>query len=55
MIDTKFDMCIKSVKNMQSNGQIFKIYKNVNDLIKKKKMLMILSKVVSLDYKQFCN
>ena len=31
-INSKFDKCIKSVKNMQSNGLIFKIYSNVNDI-----------------------
>ena len=29
MINTKFNMCIKSVKNMQFNGWIFKICSNV--------------------------
>ena len=31
-MDTKFNICIKSVKNMQSNGQIFEICYNVNDI-----------------------
>ena len=31
-IGINFDMCIKSVKNMQSNGYIFKICSNVNDI-----------------------
>ena len=29
MIDTKFDMCIESIKNMQFNGYIFNICSNV--------------------------
>ena len=29
MIDTKFDMCIKNIKNMQFNSYIFKICKNI--------------------------
>ena len=28
-IDTKFDMYIKTIKNMQFNGQIFKICNNI--------------------------
>ena len=28
-IDTKFDMFIKSIKNIQFNGQIFKISNNI--------------------------
>ena len=31
-IDIKFDMCVKSVKNIQSNGYIFKIRSNVNNI-----------------------
>ena len=27
-------MCIKNVKNMQFNGQIFEIYNNTNDINK---------------------
>ena len=30
MFDTKFNMCIKNIKNMQFNDQIFKIYSHVN-------------------------
>ena len=31
-IYNKFDMCIKSVMNMQFNGYIFKKYSNINDI-----------------------
>ena len=30
----KFDMRVKNIKNMKSNGQIFKIYSNVNFLVR---------------------
>jgi len=30
IIDTKYDIYIKNIKNIQFNGYIFKIYSNIN-------------------------
>ena len=40
-----FDICVKNIKNMQSNFKIFKICNNFNFLVK----------VATIDYNQVCS
>ena len=49
----KFDMRVKNIKNMKSNGQIFKIYSNVNFLSECCKIIFSGFQLVSLTGKVF--